>query len=219
MSVPSPAPFDDSFDTFYNTQQAQRQSSSASQNSQHSNGHRNSQSFSQSWQGDRPMMEEPHTLSRKGSNASLASHHSRARSTSGAGQMPGSGEWRQESLPFDPELSSTLIATAQQDQHHLHGMQSMAGMHGLGNHEMIQQIPDYQQNVQSYGTMPQMPTDQYLQYNQDSQNSPFSIPTTGMENFLQNGMQHQQGNANWGNDFVDQQDPQSDGLMQELERM
>ena len=236
MSVPSPSPFDNSFDTFYRAQQVQRQSSAASQTSQQSNGHRTSQSFGPNWQGqgERPMMDEPHSLSRRGSNTSLASHHSRERSTSLVGQTPGSGEWRQESLPFDPESSSTLIATAQQGQQGVqHGIQDVTGMQGVVNQEMLPPIQDYQQNLQSYGGMPQMPQNQYLQYNQDAQNghSPFSMRThgletspafhqQGMESYTQNGMQNQQGNTGWGNEFLDQQDSHGDGgLMHELERM
>ena len=114
MSIPGPPSFDD----FFN-KQAHSRSSTGEQAAQPppilQQQHPSNPSFSQPLGTDLPVMEEPRSLSRRGSSASL--HGRRANSSDRMRGMSGDEGFRKESLPFDPESSSTLIATAT----HAHG--------------------------------------------------------------------------------------------------
>ena len=175
-------------------------------------------------------MDEPHSLSRHDSNASLASKgrerssstFSNVRSSSTAGS-----EWRKESLPFDPESSSTLIATAQ--QHGQHGgtpLNQVAFANSMGNLMYGGGTPG-QQNVYTPADQQQYnpgwnnagPSNTNQQYNaysgmQNQAFSPYSnqsvtsppIPTGTSDGFDLNQQNFQQGG--WGNEFMQNGDGQ-----------
>ncbi|ORX36669.1 hypothetical protein BD324DRAFT_459889 [Kockovaella imperatae] len=228
MSIPSPSPFDDTFDTFYNAQQAQRQSSLASQSSNFS--------IEQRLHDNGDLVEEPHSLSRRGSNASLT-EHGRPRSSSQTGNQqqqqhhhhhhhpPGAGlgtePWRQESWPYDPTSSSTLIATA---PHHGPGPNA-PNMYASSSSNP--QYPSSQPHDQSW-QMPMTATGQFDQFHQN-QPSPFSISTgtpgtDGSAGYstgegYQGTFQAQQASSGWGTEFVNSQEPNVDGFIDELDRI
>ncbi|ORY34038.1 hypothetical protein BCR39DRAFT_233998 [Naematelia encephala] len=105
-----------SFDQLFRNQQAQRRSSS-------SNSFQPFDTANTGYDGtyagplatDSPMTEEPQAIHRKGSNASLrAGERGRAGSSADPAQagMLSQDDLRKYTIPFDPESSSTIIATA-----------------------------------------------------------------------------------------------------------
>jgi hypothetical protein len=114
MSIPEPPSFDD----FFSKQQAQRQ---ASTDSQHSQGNQQAQGTSYGFSSlapGQPFQDEPGSLSRRDSNASMSGHrrmgsassmNNRLRTVRGEGSGDSSSR-RQDSFPFP--IESTIISTA-----------------------------------------------------------------------------------------------------------
>lgn len=131
MSAPSPPSFDHFFSDQQQNQQYDRQLSRDRQSSSNSTANYPytqiqtpfSNPYAQHLSDDAPLTDEPPSLSRHGSNASLA-EYGRGRAESLADRIRGvnmndisGGATKQDSLPFDPVSSSTLIATAPRSSH------------------------------------------------------------------------------------------------------
>ena len=111
MSAPSPP----SFDTFFNDQRRRQHSGNSISDHFHGEIPPSFPSmYSSQSSSDRPFTDEPPSLSRHGSNVSLPNYgKGRAGSLAGSHMNDvGGGPIKQESIDFDPESSSTLIATA-----------------------------------------------------------------------------------------------------------
>ena len=223
MSIPGPPSFDD----FFNNQQAQRQRSSDVQ-------YDNKQSFPypSRLQPDQPLMEEPKSLSRRESNGSLAGHRragsgssiadSRLKAVRG-GSTSSNDQLRQDSFPFDPEQSSTIISTATRVQEPRRNIgEIMFGGHAPSpQYQQAEGNQQYQYNPataqQPYRPQQWTGNDHYNAANVYGSNSPFSVSTPQADSTAENYLvDHQspfpsalyQGTAQtgaWGNDFVNQE--------------
>ena len=244
MSIPGPPSFDD----FFNNQQAQRQRSTDVQ-------YDNKQSFpyASRLQPDQPLMEEPKSLSRRESNGSLADHR-RAGSASSVsdsrlkavrGGSGSSDQLRQDSFPFDPEQSSTLISTAARvhETRRNPGDIMFGGTAPSPQYQPAEQSQQYQYSpapVQSPFNPQQWTTGaQYGASGGYSGSSPYSVNTPQTDNTAEAYLVQQQSPypsttyqngtpaGNWGSDFVNQENgagPESFGWtgeesLAELERM
>lgn len=159
-----------SFTEFFNNQRAQRQSSGESSldiNLSQDYGYQNQLA------PGRPVVDEPGSLSRRDSNASMRSNHRRNGSTSSMHNRLGalradSVGTRKESLPFDPESSSTLISTAQGAQQPRNNIGDI--MFGSG-----------QQQAQEH----QLPAQQYQHRQQPPPHYPYTPPSAPQPNLNQ----------------------------------
>jgi hypothetical protein len=193
---------DPSFDDFFNKQAHSRQSSNDQSSNRQGSGS-NSVSYDQSGPSSyfthtgRPMMEEPHSLIKQESMSSLRQKPGkssrmaldRVRRTSGtttSSSSGGSGDWRKESLPFDPESSSTLISTAQAAQGQSPSMNAYNGSHqgqAIGDIMFPSQTPPAhhspfaQNHAQNQYNQNQWDSNHIPHQQYPSHPSPFSIST------------------------------------------
>lgn len=171
-----------SFTEFFNDQQAQRQSSGESSldiNLQEYGYHNQLAS-------GRQVVEEPRSFDRRDSNASIHSAHRRQGSASSVharvGALRGDADVnRKESLPFDPESSSTLISTAAGANQPRNNIGDI--MFGTAQQQRPQQ-PQQSQHVQQ-------PSQLYQNFRPQAQGQQYPYtPPTAQQDFRQwNGQQ------------------------------
>ena len=149
MSIPAPP----SFETFFNNQQPPRQQSSDSTYDPNPKGHYNGNRLGP---GDQPMNEEPRSISRQDSSSSLNRHQVHRRDGSNSSSSikirtvkKSSGELRQDSIPFDPVSSSTLISTAADSKNNI-GETMFPGQGRQPPHSSYQQQQRQQQQPQHH---------------------------------------------------------------------
>lgn len=183
-------------------------------------------------------MEEPQSLSRRESNGSMANHrragsvssitNSRLKAVRG-GSGSSTDQLRQDSFPFDPEQSSTIISTAARVQEPIRntGEIIFGGPSSSPQYQQVEQPQQYQYNASAaqppYNPQQWTGGDQYNAGNVFDQNTSFSINTpqtdaTG-ETYLvdqpspfpSNTYQGPQQAVTWGNDFVNQENGNGNG--------
>lgn len=204
MSIPEPPSFDD----FFNKQQAQRQQSTDSQHSQ-SNPQVQGNSYGVSALAPgQPFQDEPGSLSRRDSNASISGHrrmgsassmNNRLRSVRGEGSGDSSSR-RQDSFPFP--IESTIISTAGGVHQAQHGQNGNVGdiMYAGASPYQSQQHPHQQQQQQIFDPSQNYqytdPSAQYTssswtsqeaysgQYGNQAQTFPVGAPATAGSGFM-----------------------------------
>lgn len=208
MSIPEPPSFDD----FFSKQQAQRQQSTDSQHSQNNQPVQGTSYGFSSLGPGQPFQDEPGSLSRRDSNASMTGHrrlgsassvNDRLRTVRGEGSSDSSTR-RQDSFPFP--IESTIISTASGVHQAQHGQdprnnigdvvysgaspyQSQQQHHPQQQHQ--QQMFDQSQTFQYGGQSAQYASASWTgqetyggQYGNQSSSFPGGTPSTAGSGFM-----------------------------------